>query len=154
MGFFGTYLFDGTRWSEQQPEDEPTAAAPWLLVDVHDSDIATVKYSPTGPGTGIAYLGFTPRMYFEDDSASAPTDVSKEADGLATWWGGLHPGTDEAERRAKSTELRAFLAADEAPIDTDNGDSADSDDADVFVEIKTARFLDALGLPKPDGLPA
>ncbi len=92
MGVFGTYLFDGTRWTEQDSEDEPTAAGPWLWIDIHDSDVATVKYRPIGPGTGIAFLGFTPRVYFEDDSASDPTDVDREANGLAAWWGDSTPG--------------------------------------------------------------
>jgi len=47
-------------------------------------------YQPAGPGSGIAYLGHTPRTYF--------------------------------------------------------------DDAEVFVEIKTSRFLRTLDFPLPEGL--
>ena len=59
--------------------------APWLSVDIYDSDFATVRYEPPGPGSGTAYLGNTPRTYFGNESASASTDVLREADGLASW---------------------------------------------------------------------
>ncbi|MEV7986869.1 hypothetical protein [Micromonospora sp. NPDC085948] len=59
---------------------------PWLLVDIHDSDSATLTYRPAGPGTGVAYLGYTPRTYFENPDASAPTDAVREAAGLSAWW--------------------------------------------------------------------
>ncbi len=63
----------------------PTVPEPWLLVDIHDSDIATIAYRPTGSGSGVAYLGVTPRTYFEDPGASAPSDVAREAGGLVEW---------------------------------------------------------------------
>jgi len=152
MGFFGTYLFDGTRWTQQEPGRPPTAAEPWLLIDIHDSDISTVTYGPAGSGTGTAYLGYTPRTYFEDETASMPTDVDKEADGLAAWWAALQPSATDAMRAAKASELRTFLATDDEPLDEDDSDD-ELDDGEVFVEIKTARFLSALGIPAPDGLP-
>jgi hypothetical protein len=149
MGFFGTYLFDGKRWTPLEPGGPPEAPDPWLYVDIHDSDIGTIAYSPVGPGTGVAYLGFTPRTYFEDDTASEPTDVAREADGLATWWAALHPDATDVIRTAKAAELRAFLAEDDAIPDED---AENMDDADVFVEFKAALFLRALGLPTPDEL--
>ena len=69
MGFFGAHLFDGHHWSTHQPESPPTIAEPWLLVDIHDSDIATIRYRPIGTGSGTAYLGHTPRTYFENPAA-------------------------------------------------------------------------------------
>ncbi|MDP1794083.1 MAG: hypothetical protein Q8K63_08095 [Acidimicrobiales bacterium] len=51
------------------------------------------------------------------------------------------------DQHAKQLEIAAFLAADEEPPDEEP-----TDDADVFVEIKTARFLSALGLPLPPDL--
>ena len=150
MGFFGTYLFDGTVWTEVEPGDEPDGAEPWLYLDIHDSDIGAVMYAPAGPGSGVAFLGYTPRSYFEDDRASEPTDVAREADGLATWWAGLHGEASDAARTAKAIELGAFLAEDNPP-DEDVPDE-ELDDADVFVEIKAARFISALGLALPSGL--
>jgi len=85
MGFFGTYLFDGQRWMTHEADKLPTVPEPWLLVDIHDSDIATIAYRPIGSGSGVAYLGVTPRTYFEDPGASAPSDVAREAGGLVEW---------------------------------------------------------------------
>lgn len=151
MGFFGLYLYEAGQWSELDLDAEPTANEPWLLVRIHDSDIGSVVYAPAGPGSGVAFLGYTPRIYFEDDSASDPTDPDIEARGLATWWATVHRETDEASRTAKEHQLRAFLAADIPP--SDDEDEGDLDDGDVFVEIKVARFIRALGLPVPGGLP-
>jgi hypothetical protein len=57
----------------------PDGPEPWLVVDIHDSYVATIAYRPAGSGSGVAYLGVTPRTYFEDPDASAPTDVVREA---------------------------------------------------------------------------
>ncbi|MEU4238390.1 hypothetical protein [Actinoplanes sp. NPDC026619] len=155
MGFFGTYLYDGEQWHDAEPDSRPAGDHPWMLLDIHDSDFTIVTYAPPGAGTGIAYLGVTPRTYFEDDSASAPTDVIRESAGLAAWWATLHPGGGEV--LAKQEQLVTFLAQDVDPEDDDldDGDDADVDDlddAEVFVEIKTARFVSALDLPLPPAL--
>jgi hypothetical protein len=167
MGFFGTYLYDGDKrtWSPADPAiDElgqpvdgdrpPGAAEPWLLVDIHDSDFTIVSYRPAGRGTGTAYLGTTPRTYFEDERASAPTDVPREAAGLADWWGRTRGGAGGAERAAKEDELRGYLAEDLDPeVDLDEDEAEELDDGEVFVEVKTRRFLAALDLPVPEELP-
>jgi len=58
------------------------------------------------------------------------------------------------ERRAKEVELAAYLAEDVDPaeIDLEAEDDGDEDDADIFVEVKTVRFLATLELPVPDEL--
>jgi hypothetical protein len=47
---------------------------------------------------------------------------------------------------------------EEPPLDDDNSgfedDADDLDDAEIFVEVKTARFLRAVGLPVLDELPS
>jgi hypothetical protein len=151
MGFFGNFRFADGAWSSYDYEEQLTAAnEPWLWVTVHDSDVATVSYQPAGPGSGVAYLGVTPRTYFESPDASPPTDVTREAAGLATWWA-ARSGADTAARRAKEAELGEFLAEDIEPgADLDEELDVDElDDAELFVELKTARFLRALGLPLP-----
>lgn len=159
MGMFATYRYDGHRWSPHHPDDPPLAG-PWLTVDIHDSDFTTVVYRPAATGSGTAYLGFTPRSYFEDDEASPATDTAREASGLAAWWAARRGGATDAERHAKEAELRAYLAEDLSLLDTDVDDWAsgeddeDFDEAELFVEIKTARFLAALELPLPDVLTA
>jgi hypothetical protein len=173
MGFFGTYLFENGAWRSGtvlpghdelwQPlrgDEPPAAAEPCLLVDIHDSDITTLTYRPPGPGTGLAYLGITPRSYFAREDASAPTDVGREAAGLAFWWQRVHGASaDEAAR--KESEIAAFLAHDLGPgeadeddedYDDEDADDGDLDDPEIFVEIKTSHFLAALGLPIPSDL--
>jgi hypothetical protein len=125
-----------------------------------------VTYRPAGPGSGTAYLGFTPRTYFEQEDASLPTDVGREAAGLAAWWAGAH-GTTADQAALKESELAGFLARDLAPEDLDGLDDGDEDlddsdfdettvfiEDDIFVEHRTSRFLAALGLPAPAGLPS
>ncbi|HEX6500947.1 MAG TPA: hypothetical protein VF054_18235 [Micromonosporaceae bacterium] len=155
MGFFGTYLYDQHGWKIQQPGASPEVAEPWLMLDIHDSDVATVTYRPAGPGSGTAFLGCTPRTYFADESASAPTDVNREAAGLATWWAHLRDGVSDAERDAKCSQILGYLAEDGDPEcdDWDEDEDVDEfDDGDIFVEATTVRFLTALDLPIPDDL--
>jgi len=111
VGFFGGYVFDGSTWRGFDPDSGqwPDIAALWLSVYVHDSDIATVRYEPGGPGSGIAYLGRTPRVYFGDESASAPAGVLREAEGLAFWLARQQGRSDEAELRDL---IASFLADD------------------------------------------
>ena len=145
MGFFGTYLYDGEQWLEAHPDNRPAGDGAWLMIDIHDSDFTAVTYHPAPPGAGLAFLGTTPRAYFEDDAASAPTDVLREAAGLAAWWADRHPGDD---RVAMEATVLGFLAPDVESED-DEADVDHLDDAETFVEVKTARFLTALDLPLP-----
>ena len=133
--------------SDQAGGPLPAGTATWLGVCIYDSDIAEVRYEPAGPGSGTAFLGFTPRAYYEDESASAPADVARETAGLASWVARQQRRTDEAELRQVITP---FLADDtpESPGDLDaDDDDADLDEADIFVEAKVSRFLRAVGLP-------
>ncbi|HET9138494.1 hypothetical protein [Actinophytocola sp.] len=141
MGFFGTYVYDGDDWADQDPDSTPMLPGPWLMVDIHDGDITTVTYHPPGPGTGVAYLGYTPRVYFENDRASAPTDVAREAAGLAAWWAGQQGDADPARLPAKEGELRSYLATDDEDAELDED-----------LETITTRFLRALDLPVPADL--
>jgi hypothetical protein len=148
MGFFGTYAYENGSWTTLSEGELPPLTEPWLWIDVHDSDITSVVYAPPGPGTGVAYLGLTPRTYFENPGASDPTDVAREAAGLAAWWA-LHNSGDVA---AKEAEVRGYLAQDEDPdgFEWDEGEDVGAiDDAEVFVEVKTVQFLTAMGLPVP-----
>ncbi|MEU0077643.1 hypothetical protein ABZY58_06995 [Micromonospora tulbaghiae] len=88
-----------------------------------------------------------------------PTDAAREAAGLSASWAHQHGRAGGTERETKEAELAAYLAEDLNPVDTDHDhdededDDEDLDDAEVFVEAKTARFLAALDLPVPDDLP-
>ncbi|HEX7305567.1 hypothetical protein [Lentzea sp.] len=157
MGFFGTYAFEHGEWKTLSEGELPPLSEPSLWIDIHDSDITSVVYTPAGPGSGVAYLGLTPRTYFENPNASDPTDVLREASGLAAWWALVSSGSDVV---AKQAEILGFLAEDENPDEFEWDESEDIDeidDGEVFVEVKTARFLAALDLPLPaeltDGRP-
>ncbi|MDQ1539055.1 MAG: hypothetical protein QOE58_3448 [Actinomycetota bacterium] len=147
MGFFGTYQFDGTAWAESDASAEPTGPGPWLWVGIHDSDFATVRYAPAGSGSGIAFLNLTPRIYFESDDASAPTDIDREARGLADWWADRNEGASGSEKVTKQGEIASLLASDVEPANDDP-----MDDADTFAEMKAARLLSVMGLPLPKDL--
>jgi len=126
MGLFLTQTFAAGKWS-----DGNSVVAPYLTVDIHDSDIATISYEPGPESGGLVYLGFQPRDYFEDDSASADVDLDRQAAALAAWAHGATGVTIEA------ASIRPLLAEDgvEEPVD-------------VFVEEAVARLLEILGLPR------
>lgn len=150
MGFFGTYLYDGKHWSDHDPDQPIALPDPWLMVTIHDSDFTIVTYQPRYDGTGVAYLGHTPRMYFEDENAHPRTDTTVEATALITW--STNHGTAPQTKRA---ELLAYLAEDLDNFDTFDEDVEGDDDlpdSEVFVELKTANFLTALSLPVPPAL--
>jgi hypothetical protein len=136
------------------PDARIVCAEPWLQIYIHDSDFTAVTYRPTGAGSGSAYLGDTPRTYFQDEDASPLTDVEREAVGLTQWWSLVHGATAEEHTSPKQVQIRRFLAADLALESlADDGDDAESiEDEDVFVEIKTGAFLTTLDLPLPQGL--
>ena len=43
MGYFGTFIFRDGQWQQR------SGPGPELVVDVHDSDIATIDYRPAPP---------------------------------------------------------------------------------------------------------
>ncbi|MET9231938.1 hypothetical protein [Lentzea sp. NPDC003310] len=151
MGFFGTYAYENGDWKTLSEGELPPLAEPSLWIDIHDSDITSVVYAPAGTGSGVAYLGLTPRTYFENPNASDPTDTLREAAGLAAWWGLVHGGGDVPGKQA---ELLQYLAEDEDPEDFELDEAEDIDEEAVFVEVKTRRFLTALDLPLPGELSA
>lgn len=128
MGLFVTQTFAAGKWSEGQP-----ISAPFLMVDIHDSDIATITFQPGPESGGLVYLGFQPRDYFDDDTASADVDLDRQAIALAAW---AHEVTGAS---AEASSIRPLLAEGrvEEPMD-------------VFVEETVDRLLEILGVP---GLP-
>ena len=131
MGLFGRFTFSAGEWTSA---DSP--AEPYLAVDVHDSDIATVDFRPARDAAGRCYLGFQPRVYFEDPDASAPVDNAAEARALAGW---ARPATG---REVDPDDVLALLAPDDE----------DADPEDLFVEETVRRLLELLGVPVPEEL--
>ncbi|MFF5225357.1 hypothetical protein [Dactylosporangium sp. NPDC000521] len=153
MGFFGGFLYDGRSWTETDHSGMTAPSGPWLHVDIHDSDFAVLTYRPAGPGTGTAFIGYTPSVYFGEPDASPPTDAPREAAGLAAWWSGLNPSASAADRDTMAATLLPYLATDEPQDDEDDEDDDEFEDEDEddgtspFVEDKVDDFLTALGLP-------
>lgn len=126
MGLFARFTHSGGQWRGAGPTEEP-----YLLIEVHDSDIATVDYRPATHGTGRFFLGTEPRVYFGDDTANAPVDREAEAEGFSQWAGRVHG------RDIDPADVFALMANEgEAPLDD-------------FVEETVDRLLDLVALPLP-----
>ena len=129
MGYFGTFIYRDGEWRDHGGGERE------LVVDIHDSDIATVDYRPAPPGRGRFYLGYQPRAYFDDPEASKPVDVPAEVDGFLGWAADTLGVTPSAE------DVRELVA------DADAGPPPDD-----FVEDSAARLILLLGLPLPPAL--
>ncbi len=131
MGFFGTFAYSKGRWVGEKPSGSPS-----LVVAIHDSDIATFDYTPSGAASGRFYLGTEPRIYFDDEAASSPVDRAVEAKAFADW---VLQVTGHDLRPERVEELMASPDADAEPID-------------VFVEETVQKLLALAVLPLPSGL--
>jgi hypothetical protein len=125
---FATLAYSDGRWSSGRP-----TAVPFLLVDVHDSDIATVDYRLADATGGRFFLGYEPRIYFEQPDAAPPVDVPVEAEGFARWV------RDAAGRDIDPDDVQRLMAApDGAPPQ------------DEVVEVTVDRLVALAGLPPLD----
>ena len=125
---FGTFAYSEGRWTRGRP-----TAVPFLVLDVHDSDVATVDYRSADASGGRFYLGYEPRFYFDEADAGTPVDTQAEAEGFTRW-------VREAEGRdLDPVEIRPLLAS---PTGTPPEDET--------VEDTVVRLLGLAGLPVPD----
>ena len=128
MEYFGRLAYSDGRWSSGRP-----TAVPFLLIDVHDSDIATVDYRAADATGGRFFLGYEPRIYFEEPDAGAPVDTRAEAEGFARWVQDAS-GTD-----VDPAEVQRLMASpDGVPPEDD------------VVEETVERLLTLAGLPLPE----
>lgn len=127
MGHFGKYAYSAGRWSREGP-----TAVPFLLVDIHDSDIATVDYRAADASGGRFFLGYEPRFYFDETDAAAPVDTAAEAAGFARWV------REVSDRDVDPDDIRSLMASPE-------GEPPGDDVAEDTVE----RLLRLAGLPAP-----
>jgi hypothetical protein len=128
VGFFGKFAYSAGRWSTGGP-----TAVPFLLIDVHDSDIATVDYRSADASGGRFFLGYEPRIYFEEPDGADPVDVRAEAAGFAGW------AKEAAGTDVDPSEVQLLMAApDGAPP------------GDEVVEETVEKLLALAGLPSPD----
>lgn len=130
MGHFGKYAYSAGRWSTGGP-----TAVPFLLIDIHDSDIATVDYRAADASGGRFFLGCEPRFYFEESDAAMPVDTAAESAGFARWV------KDATGTNVDPADVQQLMAPTEAaPIRED----------DVVVEETVGRLLALAGLPQPE----
>jgi hypothetical protein len=128
VGLFGKFAYSAGRWSRGGP-----TAVPFLLVDIHDSDVATVDYRAADASGGRFFVGYEPRFYFDEPDTAPPVDTQTEAEGFARW-------LREAEGRdVDPAELRPLMAS-----------PGGAPPADDFVEGTLERLLALAGLPAPD----
>lgn len=130
MGNFESSVFKSELWMDSDGQTD------WeLRVSVHDSDIATIEYQPSGWAAGRFYLGFQPRDYFDDPGDHEPVDLAGEAEGFSQW-AAIVRGRDISPE-----EVRAMMAEEEVdePVDT-------------FVEDTVTRLLNRLDMPLPPWL--
>jgi hypothetical protein len=128
VGYFGKLAYSDGRWSIGRP-----TAVPFLLIDVHDSDIATVDYRAADVTGGRFFLGYEPRIYFEEPDAGTPVDTRAEAEGFARWVQDVS-GTD-----VDPAEVQRLMASpDGAPPEDD------------VVEETVERLLTLAELPLPE----
>ena len=128
MGLFGKFAYSEGQWSRGRP-----TAVPFLLLDVHDSDVATVDYRSSDATGGRFHLGYEPRFYFDERDAGSPVDTQAEAAGFAAW-------VLEAEGRdVDPAEIQPLLASPEGAPPTDD-----------VVEETVEKLLTLAGLPAPD----
>ena len=130
MGHFGKYAYSAGRWSTEGP-----TAVPFLLIDVHDSDIATVDYRAADASGGRFFLGCEPRFYFEESDAAVPVDTLAESFGFARWV------KDATGADVDPADVAQLMAPTEAPPARDH---------DVVVEDAVAQLLTLARLPRLD----
>ena len=129
MGRSGVFAYSDGRWARGRP-----TAVPFLLVDVHDSDLATVDYRFADATGGRFYLGYEPRVYFDEPDAAPPVDTAEEAAGFARW------AREAAERDLDPADVLQLMA----------GASGGTPPADEVVELTVDRLVALAGLPPVD----
>lgn len=125
MGYFGTRVYSEGRWRTGRP-----TAVPFLMVDVHDSGIATVDYRAADASGGRFFLGYEPRVYFDEPDASALVDTDAEAAGFARW---VH---DAVGTQIEPADVHPLLASPSGAPPTDE-----------TVELTVDRLAALAGLP-------
>ena len=128
MGLFGKFAFSAGRWSTEGP-----TAVPFLLIDIHDSDVATVDYRCADASGGRFFLGYEPRFYFDEPDAAPAVDTRAESEGFTRW-----------VREAKGADV------DPADVQRLMASPSGAPPGDDVVEETVERLLTLAGLPLPE----
>jgi hypothetical protein len=102
----------------------------------HSLRSPTTQYAKPGAPQPSSGLGFQPRDYFEDETASARFDLDGEASAFTAW------ANQTLGVAVSSDEIRSLLADDD-----------EEEPNDDFAEETVARLLSLLHVPLPDGIP-
>jgi hypothetical protein len=130
VGFFGRFVYTDGAWREV------AISAEYLVIDIHDSSIATLHDAPVLNGSsGRCFLGYEPRHYFEDETASQPVDPAPEASRLVSW--ALHM----TSARPSFYAVQSLLAHPDGAVP-----------ADVFLEDAAEKLIRLLGISLPPDL--
>lgn len=148
LGYFGIFRFHDGEWVQHDDRPDPTVE-PWLLVDIYDSDLAMIDYAPKGRGSGEAFIGCPLTSINPGERVLTREDSTREAAGLADWWEHRQGSVSPERKAAKERELVDYFAEDAKG----EADYEPADTGEVYVEVKTGRFIAALGLPEIDDLP-
>lgn len=128
MGYFGKLAYSDGTWTFGAP-----TAVPFLLVDVHDSDVATVDYRAADASGGRFYLGYEPRFYFDERDAGDPVDTGAEAEGFARW------AKEATGADVDPADVRPLMASPDGAPPTDE-----------VVEQTVEKLAGLAGLPLPE----
>ncbi|MCV2393902.1 hypothetical protein OEB99_06245 [Actinotalea sp. M2MS4P-6] len=135
MGMFERLAFIDGRWVTVA-HGEPVSAP--LVVDIHDSSIATVQFESEAGPRGYFYLGYEPRIYFDDPKQNAPVDRPAAAGAFSSW------ARAELGVEVASAAVESLLASNDAEAEPEA----------VFVEETVEELITLLGLPLPEALQA
>jgi hypothetical protein len=128
VGFFGKFAYSAGRWSTAGPTE-----VPFLLIDVHDSDIATVDYRAADATGGRFFLGYEPRIYFEEPDGADAVDTRAESEGFARW------ALEAVGTTVEPAEAERLMAS-----------PTGAPPQDEVVEETVGKLLALAGLPQPE----
>jgi hypothetical protein len=128
VGLFGKFAYSAGRWSTEGP-----TAVPFLLIDIHDSRIATVDYRAADASGGRFFLGYEPRIYFDEPDSGAAVDTGAESEGFTRWV------LEAVGRTVAPSEVAQLMAS-----------PGGAPPEDEVVEDTVARLVGLAGLPVPD----
>jgi hypothetical protein len=122
------------RWSQGGWREGSSLEPPWLMIDIHDSDVATITFAPAqGEASGRFHLGTHPVLYFDIAEEAPAQDPDAEAAAFVKW-AELATGAEVAV-----DDVRALLAT----VDDEE------DPVDDFVDDTVARLLGLAGIHVP-----
>lgn len=134
MGQSGAFTFSDGAWSTGEPSHSPL---PFIFVEIHDSDVAIVAFSPAPEGADRFAVGLVdPATYFKGTPAVGLADKGRAARAFAGW---LRKNQGQS---IDAGVVESFIAAS----------AAESVPEEYFVEEIVLQLFDLAGLPSLEAL--